>query len=438
MGSREAGLRVLLTGATGLIGSAVLARLHAGGHQVVAVVRRIDRHARRLPAAACIALDFRQATTPDQWLPHLRGVDAVVNCAGVFQDSPRDSTSAVHTGGAAALFAACQQAGVRRVVHVSAIGADADAPTRFTQSKHQGEEALMRRDLDWVILRPSVVVGRPAYGGSAMFRGLAALPITPSIADTGLLQIVQLDDLVATVEFFLSPDAPTRRSMTVAGPQPLGLTDVIRAYRRWLGYRATPLVAIPHWLANAMYRLGDAVSLLGWRPPLRSTARQEMVRGAVGDPTDWTRLTGIAPRALGDALAAEPASVQEHWFAQLYFLKPLVIGVYAFFWIATAVVALGPGFDTAMALMQEAGAGTALAAASVIGGALTDIVIGTAMIFRRTARRALYAALGVSLFYMIVGSIILPRLWFDPIGPMLKMLPVLMLNLVALATLDER
>ena len=431
-------MRVLLTGATGLIGSAVLARLNAGGHQVVGVVRRIDSHARRLPAASLVVQDISQAARPETWAPHLVGIDAVVNCAGVFQDSPRDSTSGVHAVGAGALFAACEQAGTRRVIHVSAIGAYRDAATPFSQSKHLGEQALMRCDLDWVILRPSVVVGRPAYGGSALFRGLAALPIMPVLEGTGPLQVVQLDDLVATVAFLLSPDAPSRKVVTVAGPQPLTFADVIGAYRRWLGFAEARAVAIPRSLFSAIYRLGDAAGWLGWRPPIRSTVRREMARGAAGDPAEWTRLTGIVPRSLDAALAAEPASVQERWFALLYFLKPLVIGSYAFFWLATGSIALGPGYETAFALMQEAGAGAELAALSVIGGGLADIVIGTAMAFRRTSRKALGAALAVTALYMLVGTIILPRLWLDPIGPMLKMLPVMVLNLVALAIVDER
>lgn len=421
-----------------MIGSAVAARLSTGPHAVVAVVRRIDRHARRLPVAERVALDLREATTPEAWLPHLRDVHAVINCAGVFQDSPRDSTAAVHDSSAAALYAACERTGVRRIIHLSAIGADEQAPTPFSQSKRRGEEALKQRDLEWVILRPSVVAGRAAYGGSALFRGLAALPVTPAIADTGLLQIVQLDDLIATILFFLKPDAPAGKTVTVAGPRPLSMTDVVAAYRKWLGFRAAPVLSVPRWLAGLMYRLGDGAGRLGWRPPIRSTARAEMARGAVGDPWPWTRLTGIVPRALDDALAAEPASVQERWFAQLYFVKPLAIGVYAFFWLATGIVALGPGFDSGLALMREAGAGERLAAISVIAGGITDIVIGSFMAFRRTARKALYAALGISIFYMLVGSIILPRLWIDPIGPMMKMFPVMALNLVALAILDER
>jgi nucleoside-diphosphate-sugar epimerase len=193
-------LRILLTGATGLIGRAVLVSLHGEGHAVVAVARNADAAARLPEAVACIALDIAKATSPADWLPHLVGIDALVNCAGVLQDSPRDSTAGVHAEGAAALFAACERAGVRRVVQISAIGVDQGA-TAFARTKLAGDKALMARNLDWAILRPSVVVGRPAYGGSALFRALAALPILPRLADAGPLQIVQLDDLVRTVLF---------------------------------------------------------------------------------------------------------------------------------------------------------------------------------------------------------------------------------------------
>ena len=95
-----ADLRVLLTGATGLIGRAVLAALAGEGHEVVAVARSAAAASRLLPQATrCIALDIAKATEPADWLPHLVGIDAVVNCAGVLQDGPRDSTAGVHAAG---------------------------------------------------------------------------------------------------------------------------------------------------------------------------------------------------------------------------------------------------------------------------------------------------------------------------------------------------
>jgi uncharacterized protein YbjT (DUF2867 family) len=431
-------LRVLLIGASGLIGTAVLARLRAEGHEIVAVTRSGGSADRWQFASRWVAMNIARATKPEAWLPHLAGVDAVVNCAGVLQDSPRDSSTAgVHTHGIAALFAACERAGVRRIVHLSAIGVDRNAPTAFSRSKFEGDKALMARDLDWVILRPSVVVGRPAYGGSALFRGLAALPVLPVVPDTGPLQIVQLDDVTRTILFFLRPDAPARKALDIAGPERLALSDVIQTYRRWLGWPSARRFTLPRWAAHAMYRLGDLLGFLGWRPPMRSTAGREIVRGATGDPSEWVRLTGITPQSLESTLAAEPASVQERWFARLYFLKPLVLGGLSLFWILTGLISLGPGYEAGVRLMEEAGAGR-LADAGVVAGAVADIVVGLGIAFRRTARLALYAAIGVSIFYGVAATALAPILWSDPLGPLLKIAPILVLNLVALAILSDR
>jgi len=185
------------------------------------------------------------------------------------------------------------------------------------------------------------------------------------------------------------------------------------------------------------YRLGDLVAKFGWRPPIRTTARKEIVRGAIGDPSAWIQATGMQPRSLGAALAAEPASVQERWFSNLYLLKPLIIGIFALFWLMTGLVSLGPGYAHAELLMLKAGAGP-LSGPSVIAGGITDIIVGTAMLFRRTCRLALVAALGVSIFYVLAGTLLLPVLWTDPLGPMMKIWPILVFNLVALAVLEER
>ena len=183
--------------------------------------------------------------------------------------------------------------------------------------------------------------------------------------------MVQLDDLVRTILFFLQPAAPTRIALEIAGPERLSLDDVLIAYRRWLGHasiRACDGAALAggHRVSpgrsHRPARLAAAAALHG---AARDRARRRRRSGA------WTRLTGIAPRTLGAALAAEPASVQERWFAQLYFLKPLVLAVLALYWIVTGLVALGPGAETAVALMRDAG--VIAAGPLVAAGAIADI-----------------------------------------------------------------
>ena len=430
-------MRILLLGATGLIGSAVAARLAAVGHELVGVTRTLDPAARRIPVERWIQLDLRDVKGPADWRAHLEGMDAVVNCAGTIQSNLRDSTSAVHVDAAIALWRACEEAGVRRVIHLSAIGIDRGSVSDFSRSKGVGDSALQASGLDWVILRPSVVVGRAAYGGSALFRGLASLPILPKVPDSGPLDIVQLDDVAETVVRLLEEGAPSRLALELTGPDRLDFAQVVAAYRKWLGWKPARMLTVPPVLMGLAWRIGDAVAWMGWRPPIRSTARREMTRGAVGDGNEWRRVTGIAPVSLDSALAAEPASVQERWFARLYLLKPLAIGIFAGFWLLTGIVSLTFGWQHAVDVMRMTPAAH-LAEPAVVGGAVVDLVIGTLILFRRTARIALIAALVASLTYLILGTVLLPSLWADSLGPMMKVWPILALKLLCLAILDER
>jgi uncharacterized protein YbjT (DUF2867 family) len=428
-------MRVLIVGSNGFIGSAVTARLVAEGHQVIAVGRRPDEPG--LVATTYARVDLARANSCD-WAELLISVDAVLNCAGVLQDAPGESAAGVHVEGPSTLFRACERAGIRRVVHLSAVGVDRSTQTEFSKTKLAGDEALMASDLDWVILRPSVVVGRSAYGGSALIRGLAAFPILPVMPNTAPLQIIHLDDLLHAILFFLSPDAPSRCVIDVVGPERQNFEQVVALFRRWMRWPPAREFRTPEFIAGLVYRLGDAVALLGWRPPVRTTAEREMRRGAVGDPTKFQNLTGVAPRSLKTSLALEPASVQERWFARLYLLKPLVFGMFALFWIATGLVSLGPGWQRGVALVMEGGASEQLAKLAVLSGGLADIVIGLAIAFRRTARVGLYAALIISFAYAVIGTVLVPWMWIDPLGPMLKIGPIMVFNLVALAILEDR
>jgi uncharacterized protein YbjT (DUF2867 family) len=420
-------MKIAVIGGSGLIGSAVAAHLSSRGHTVVPMSRSTRR----------VSVDISKATSPAYWLPHLVGIDAVVNCAGVLQDGPADSTSMVHHQGVATLFAACEQLRIRRVIHFSAIGVDRATPSPFSRTKLAGDQALMQRDLDWVILRPSVVIGRSAFGASALMRGLAALPFLPIMPNTGPLQIVLLEDVVRAVEYFLQPDAPSRQIVELVGPDRYSFAEVIARFRHWYRWRPAREIKLSRFATNALYRCGDLIALLGWRPPVRSTAQLEIARGAVGDIRQMERFQ-LHPKTLSAFLAAEPASVQERWFARIYLLKPIAFIVLCLFWVSTAFVSLGPGWDYGIGLMREGGVEGSAAALTVIAGALADLAIGLAIAYRPTSRYGLYAAIAISFAYAIIGTILVPRLWADPLGPMLKIWPIIVMHFAALAISDDR
>jgi uncharacterized protein YbjT (DUF2867 family) len=363
-------MRILIVGGTGFIGSAINARLCAEGHECVTAAR----HTTAQCGAGHVQIDLAQVNA-DNWKAMLKGFDVVINVAGALQGQ---NLHGLHVSGSDALYAACESEGIRRVIHFSAIGTDRDTPSIFSRTKRESEATLTSRDLNWVILRPSVVIGRSAYGGSALLRGLASLPLLPVMPDTAAIQPVHLDDIVETVVFFLRPDAPSRLALDLAGPEEMTFSQAVGLFRRWLRWKPASHVQVPSWAARMLYLTGGLAQLLGWRTPVNTTAQAEMRRGATGDPRPWHRITGIAPREVEAALASEPASVQERWFARLYLLKPLIFGVFGCFWIVTGIISLGPGWDHGMSLLREGGLEGDFAGLVVIAGALADLAIGFA------------------------------------------------------------
>jgi uncharacterized protein YbjT (DUF2867 family) len=432
-------MRVLVTGAYGLIGAACLARLYRDGHEVTGAGRAITQAERRAPYAKWIAADYRKLTLAGDWLPLLEGFDAVVNCVGVLQDGMRDDVQRIHVAATSALFAACERAGVKRVVHISAIGASRSAPTAFARSKAEAEDDLSRRPIDWVILRPGLVLAPTVYGGTAMLRGLAGLPlITPVLEPDARLQVVSVEDVAAAVSHSLTPEAKVRIKWDVAHPDVLTLATIVTAIRDWLGFRKRPVWRVPHGLGTAMAGLADLLGYLGWRSPARTTAVRQLAAGVIGAPAPWIAASGIEPKSFETILAQQSSSVADRWFARLFLFKPVAIGGLALFWILTGMITLGPGRAAAMGHLAAAGFSPKLAGPTLVLGALLDYFLGLALLVRPAARYALYAMIVGTGLYLLIGTLLLPQLWLDPLGPYLKIVPVLIATLFTLAILDER
>jgi hypothetical protein len=216
------------------------------------------------------------------------------------------------------------------------------------------------------------------------------------------------------------------------------LADVVSAQRRWLGFPHQPTLELPAVIARAITATADALAYLGWRSPARSTAFAELAAGMRGDPTTWIAASGIAPKDLDAILNECPATLQDRWFSRLYFLKPAAIACLAAFWIVSGLVAIGPGWSGAQAVLATTGVNSRAAMLTTAGGAIVDIVLGIGVAIRGSARMALIGMLVVSGLYLLLGTILAPALWLDPLGRLVKIVPLLLLIVFALAVLEER
>jgi uncharacterized protein YbjT (DUF2867 family) len=429
-------MRVLVIGGYGLIGGYVVADLAAAGHEVIGAGRDIALATRRFPFARWKRADLATFDEAD-WAPLVEGVDAVVNCAGALQDSPRDNLEAVHVTGVATLARAAFKAGARRLVHISAAGV-ADGPGAFARTKRAAEEGFERLDIDWVILRPGLVLAPVAFGGSALLRGLAAFPgVVPCVYPDSRVQTVAAEDVALAVRAALRPDAPRRAAVDLVSREAYPLREILVRLRAWLGEAPAPVLALPPLVAGVASAGADALAWLGWRGPMRSASIAQLRHGVRGDPDTISSLPGVKVRNLDQILAAAPAGAQERWFARLYFLKPLGLAVLAIFWALSGLTGL-LAVDRAAALLTHAGFSALAARACVILGALADLALAALICRRATSVAALKGMIALSAVYLAAAAVWRPDLWTDPLGPMTKVLPSMVLALALMAMSEAR
>jgi hypothetical protein len=293
------------------------------------------------------------------------------------------------------------------------------------------------------ILRPGFVLAPAAYGGSALLRALAALPVDLPTAELERpFAAVAAEDIAATISLLTKTWSRDHRSFNVSfdlmHPEPLSLGDVIDLFRTWLGQTGQRRLVLPGHLLDLGARAGDLATRLGWAPPICTMALAELRRGVAGHPAPWIEATCIVPRPIGRVLMDRPATVQEKWFARLYLLKPLVIATLTVFWCASGLIALTVGYDAAVATLKSRGFPPGLAHAITVTSSILDITVGIAIAARRTCRPGLLIGIAVSALYMIGAAILTPDLWLEPLGALVKTGPAIILMMIALATLDRR
>jgi uncharacterized protein YbjT (DUF2867 family) len=439
----ERGSTILVLGASGLIGRFVTDDLRMRGFQVIGIAR----HFALSQKVSAFDLELPVLSLDPASMVRLIGerhIDIVVNCLGVLQDGPGSDTGAVHRDFVARLLRAIQDSGrAIRLIHISIPGESNEDRTAFSTTKREAEALIAASGVAFAILRPGFVVAPAAYGGSAMIRALAALPIDLPLSETAApFQPVAVEDVAATVAWLAERDIgdPDLKAVTwdLMQPRKVTLGGVIDQFRGSFGTAKMPRIALPSLLLDLGARLGDFASHLGWMPPIRFTALAELRRGVTGDPVPWMTTTAITPKTIAELVGQRPATIQDKWFARLYLIKALVIASLVLFWTVSAFIALFVSYRAAAAILSSHGFPTVLVAPVTIITSLMDMTIGILIAFRRTAAAGLLGGIVASLGYMIGAAILTPDLWIEPLGALVKTGPAIVLMLVALLILDNR
>jgi uncharacterized protein YbjT (DUF2867 family) len=239
---------ILLTGATGTVGSALLRRLTAEGRPVRALVRdqrRLGEHRVRVQIALGDLAD------PPSFRNALRGVDTVVHLAASIRDQSRGSIEELNAVATLRLVRAAERAGVKHFVFFSAMGATHHSRTRFFRAKALAEEAVEESSVSTLIFRPSIIY-TPGDPWLTLLDRLSRLPAVPvSGSGQALYQPVWAEDVADAVMNALSTTGSTYE---LAGPDVLSYDDIVRTVLR-AARRRRRLVHIPLPIVRASLRV---------------------------------------------------------------------------------------------------------------------------------------------------------------------------------------
>lgn len=273
-------MRVAVAGGTGFLGRHVVPRLLAAGHEVVVLARRAGDTTRDplAPGVTRVAADV--AGDPAELTRALAGCAAVVNLVGIKQPTAAQGFDQAHVTAVERLIVACNGAGVRRFVHISVVGARAEAGP-YMASKRRGELRVGASGLAWTIVRPGVIAGP----GDDFLSNLAAMirhmPVFPGPdGGTAELQPVLADDVAAAVVAVLAHPETAGQTIDVVGPERLPLRAWVQRVGAALGLRVW-VVPAPGWL------LAPAIAVLGRvlpTPPLTRAQLGMLREGMVGEP----------------------------------------------------------------------------------------------------------------------------------------------------------
>jgi NADH dehydrogenase len=299
--------RVLVLGGSGFVGRALCERLaqsHPGLRLLVPTRRNAHGQAvRPLPNVDLVTADVHDEAT----LARLAsGCDAVVNLIAILHGSEA-AFEHVHVALPRRIVAACRTAGVSRLVHVSALGVAADAPSRYLRSKAAGEAVFAGSGLAVTVLRPSVIFGAHDRFLNVFAQLQRIAPFMPLAFGGARFQPVWVGDVAAAIATALDRPATAGQVFECAGPRECTLSELVRLSGQWAGV-PRPQLPLPGWAGSLQATL---MELMPGEPLMsRDNVASMSVPNVASGTLPGLAALGIAPTPLE---AVAPAYLAERF-----------------------------------------------------------------------------------------------------------------------------
>lgn len=284
--------KITVLGGSGFVGSALVAKLDATGYAVTVLTRRSEsaKHLILLPNVSvveCSVLDYRALNSA------LRGADAVINLIGILHQSRRFHFNTMHHQLPAQLARICADLGIRRLLHMSSLCADKNAPSQYLRSKAAGEASLLafQDKLDITIFKPSIIFGRGDSFINLFAKLIKLLPVVLLAKPDAKFQPIWVEDVASCFVASLENTATYGKTYALAGPKVYKFRALLKEIMNTLHIQR-PIIGLSDALSYVQAFMMELFTNLMSRDNVRSM----QVDSVSLDP--FPTVFGIAPTAL--------------------------------------------------------------------------------------------------------------------------------------------
>lgn len=414
-------MNILLIGASGFVGSQLATDLIKAGHHVTCCVRNVAYTQRLFPQCKIISCNFIQDTNSGTWEPRLKNIDVVINVVGIFFHPNKKIIWKTHFETPRALFDACVNMKIERIIHISALGVDKQT-VDYAKSKRAADEYLLSLPIKSVIFRPSLIYGRGSYGGTSLFRGLAGLPFVIPIPGKGNQQFqpIYLPDLTSGIIQAIQKPLTHSVVLNAVCDTKINLKDILIVLRNWLGFSRAFFVKIPF----VFLKIGSFFGNYVFDSTINTSSYKMLMKNNITSEEQshaFAKFIGFTPRSFDEGMYDAPSTVQDHWFARLYFVKTLLKLSLAFLWIFTAIISVFfYSNQVSFELLAQVGISFDWQPWVLYSASLLNFILGIGLLINYQTRKICILQMLVILIYTLIITFKLPYLWIEPFGPITK------------------
>lgn len=291
---------VTVFGGSGFVGTQVVRALARRGWRVRVACRRPQRAYDLIPFGDVGQIQLKRAdvTNRDSVAAAVEGADAVINLVGILYASPGRGFTAVHCEGARNVAEAAEAAGVKRLVQMSALGADPDGPSRYARTKAEGEQAAREAFPGATIVRPSIVFGPEDSFFNRFARMAAFSPALPLFGGGAQkYQPVYVGDVAKAFARILDDPATAGHVYELGGPRTYSFKELMQIVCRET-HRPRVLLPLPNLAADIIGMAGNVQSLV--MPPILTSDQALLLRrdNVVSEGSSGLAALGIEPTSV--------------------------------------------------------------------------------------------------------------------------------------------